>query len=116
MLYSVLDVKSGSFGPLLEQKKDEEAVRSFLITIQNAPKNDLLGLFPEDFALYRVGDFNHFNGEISFEPTPYKLITGLECVQMLRGSSSTSSECSCSNQLVDKEEVLLNGSEEEVNV
>lgn len=101
MLYSVLDVKSKQFGPVVESRSDEEAIRSFLITIQNAPKNDLIGLYPQDFVLFKVGDFDHSVGLLSFEPSPVQLITGLECVQMLKGSSDTCSE-SCVRSISDE--------------
>lgn len=84
MLYSILDVKSHAFGPLVESRSDDEAIRSFLITIQNAPKSDLIGLFPQDFVLFMVGDFDHTSGLLSFESSPVQLMTGIEALNLIR--------------------------------
>lgn len=114
MLFSILDVKSGAFGRLFEARKDDEAIRTFLTLIQNSSNQDLIGLYPQDFSLFRIGDFDISTGLLSQDVQPYQLITGIECVQMLKGLNNTSSECSVSDNVATLYPVELNGSEEEV--
>lgn len=114
MLYSVLDLKANAFGRLIEARTDEEAIRSFLIAIQNSSKQDLIGLYPQDFAMFKIGNFDITTGFLTQDVSPVQLITGLECVQMLRGLNNTSSECCVSVSDANDVSSVTNGNEEEV--
>lgn len=113
MLYSILDIKSKTFGPLTEFRTDQEAIRSFLICIQNAPKDSLLSQFPIDFSIFRIGDYDKLTGLLSQDVAPYQLCTGLEVLQMLKDTSSEVAVCA---NLDVSDDVAFKSTEEEVNV
>lgn len=115
MLYSVLDVKAKSFGPLMDYRSDEEAIRSFLIAIQNSPKDTLLCQFPVDFTLFRIGDFDKLTGLFTQDVSPIQLITGLEVLQMLH-DNNTCSEVAVRKVSDESNFVALKSTEEEVDV
>lgn len=115
LLYSILDVKANAFGRILEARTDDEAVRTFLMIIQQSTGNDLLGQFPQDFALYRLADFNQVTGDLVPDVQPYHLISGLEAVQMLRSQNNTCSECAVHEVSDESNVVALKSHEEEVN-
>lgn len=61
-IYSIKDVKSG-FTSIFQSANDDIAKRDFSAAVNGAP--NLLNSFPEDFELWRVGDFNIQSGEVS---------------------------------------------------
>lgn len=61
-LYSVRDLKSGSFGAPFAAPTDGSACRMIVSSMED-PKS-MLSKFASDFELYRVGYFNEDNGAI----------------------------------------------------
>ena len=59
-LYSIYDKKSGLMSPLFSAENDFIARRAFF---RSADSGDL-AVFPEDFDLYKIGDFNLHSGEL----------------------------------------------------
>lgn len=59
-LYSIYDKKSGVMSPLFCAENDFIARRAFF---RSAGSGDL-AVFPEDFDLYKVGEFNLHSGAV----------------------------------------------------
>jgi len=75
--YTIYDVASGTYMRPFFAQADGMAVRSFK-DIANDPQHDI-GAHPEDYTLFRVGDFNERTGSLRGEGLE-KLATGLEMV------------------------------------
>lgn len=60
-LYAILDTILGEFGPLLEQKHDAVALRTFQVTMADRPNAG-------DFRLFFVGEFDRETGAGSMGP------------------------------------------------
>lgn len=65
ILYSILDLKAGSYSPLFPADNDGVAQRMLIQTL-TAPGAERTNLrqFPSDFDLRRVGSFDEFTGEL----------------------------------------------------
>lgn len=79
-MYSVYDVKSGVYGPLMLCLTDGEALRAAADTV-NQPNNpnNVIAQHPEDFRLDYIGDFNMATGSIDSVNAPKHLI---DCAQL----------------------------------
>lgn len=75
-LYSVRDVNVGWNQPFCETS-DSVAKRGFAYAMNN---NDIMGFVPQDFDLYRVGEFDPETGVISDE-LPILICHGTEVVR-----------------------------------
>lgn len=62
-LYAMRDVKAGFLTPTLEST-DEIAIRNFQMAFKSARQDSLLFGFPEDYSLYRIGDYDTDSGSI----------------------------------------------------
>lgn len=61
-IYSIKDMKAECFLPIFTFRTNGEAIRAFDDSIQ---KGDTpLSNHPEDFCLYKIGEFDQFNGVI----------------------------------------------------
>lgn len=78
-MYSLRDVKSTWLTPTTEPN-DEYAIRNFVFATEGMP---LLKLCPNDYALYRIGDFDIETGSLLSYPTPELLIDGVEAYRQL---------------------------------
>ena len=63
-LYSIKDTKSKYMRPF-EEVNDDMAIRT-LKAISN-DKNTQIGMFPEDFELWSIGEFNKTTAELKSE-------------------------------------------------
>lgn len=67
-LYSIYDKKSGLMSPLFSAENDFIARRAFF---RSAGSGDL-AVFPEDFDLYKVGEFDLRSGQLKdFAPSEF---------------------------------------------
>lgn len=66
--YSVKDSKSGTFGNPFYAQNDALASRSFE-QASNDPQTTI-NAYPEDFSLYRIGNFDDQSGEFTSEKQP----------------------------------------------
>lgn len=62
-IFSVYDSKAQAFQKPFFAPTVEFAIRSFRAAV-NAPGDDGLTLFPEDFTLYHVGEFDQLSGAL----------------------------------------------------
>lgn len=73
-IYCIKDEKIG-FRSIMEQNSDGEAIRTFWTTINDT--NTLIGQWPEDFSLWRIGRYDKNTGVITpQEGGPEKLMQG----------------------------------------
>ena len=77
--YSVYDVKVQTYSDPFLQPTDAAAFRVFEATVKN-PKT-LLGQNPEDFGLWRLGEFDQETGKLIPE-TPIEVARALDFVAM----------------------------------
>lgn len=79
--YTIYDVASGVYMRPFFSQADGQALRGFNDLATDAEHE--IGKHPEDYTLYRIGDFNDSTGEIRGENLE-KLTTGLEAVTQSR--------------------------------
>lgn len=63
-VYSLFDRKVKLFGQLVLERNDFALQRGLVDSLRGSP-DTLLAKHPEDFDLYRVGDFNDETGELT---------------------------------------------------
>lgn len=67
-IYSILDVKSGTYGVPMVFVRREEAVRAFTGMVNT--EGNMIHTYPEDFTLKRLGDFDDVSGKIDVVDSP----------------------------------------------
>lgn len=72
-LFSVYDAKTEAYGPVLTHTSDGDAIRSYEMACNN--KDSLLGVYPNDFTLMRIGTFDENSGVIELEVRPVPVYT-----------------------------------------
>lgn len=63
-VYAVLDTKVGCFGGLFLDMTDDAALRNFSDGVNDPNPQNRWHRHPEDFALYRLGEFHQDSGEL----------------------------------------------------
>jgi len=63
-VYAVLDTKLGAFGGIFLDVKDEAAIRGFSDGVNDPNPQNKWFKHPEDFALYRLGEYHQDSGEL----------------------------------------------------
>lgn len=66
-IYTILDEKAQSIGPLFLAVSDDEAERTVGVSF---PPDSLPRRYPADFALLRLGDIDTANGTLSPHAVP----------------------------------------------
>lgn len=79
--YTIYDVASGTYMRPFFAQADGEAIRGFKDIACDADHS--VGKHPEDYTLFRIGEFNDNTGKMAGE-TPEKLATALEMVSLDR--------------------------------
>lgn len=72
-VYSIRDSRTGFMAPTLDQN-DDAASRNFLFAVKNS--RDVMGAYPDEFSLYRLGTFNTESGVFFPEPVPVHVAVG----------------------------------------
>ena len=87
-VYAFRDNKT-SFGQIWNDHNDESAKRGFAMMINNA--DGLMGFAPSDFDLFKIGEFDSENGQLSpVWPIEY-LVNGNAVIE--RSFSNEKQEC-----------------------
>lgn len=73
--YCVLDVKSKIYNTPMFLINDAVAQRQFEVIVNDG--NSIISKFPEDYRLYRVGEFDMLSGLITPEKAPVEIAHGL---------------------------------------
>lgn len=84
-LYSVRDIKTGSFDAPFPSVNDETSKRYFAQVILAVP---LMSKNPADFELHYVGDFDNDSSRLLPIEACQFVCTGLECVKNIQDNSS----------------------------
>lgn len=74
-VYSVLDAKMGVFSGLILDMTDDSAIRGFADGVNDSNASNKLFKHPEDFALYRLGEYHQDTGIITPEVMIKCLVT-----------------------------------------
>lgn len=77
-IYSIYDVKSGLYGPAMTFVNDATAIRSFQEMLTSPDQNSLLSLYPADYILFCVGEYNQETGLIKPHVAPINIIAGMQ--------------------------------------
>ncbi|UPW40904.1 nonstructural protein [Sigmofec virus UA08Rod_6143] len=80
-IYTLMDVKSAKFGPVMTFANDELAIRSFCAMISSPDKDSLIALYPQDYSLYSLAVYDNDTGEIRPEVAPRLVLTALQGVK-----------------------------------
>jgi len=64
-IYSVRDKRANEYGQPMAMPTDAHAVRSFQQEVNREDAGNMLNQYPEDFAMYYVGDFDQEHGTIT---------------------------------------------------
>lgn len=73
-VYSIFDNKACVFNSPFTAHTDAEAERTLSDGIKNM--DSVLGHNPQDFALFRIGDFDCISGQLSGLPSPIHIAHG----------------------------------------
>lgn len=85
--YTIYDVAAGTYSRPYFCGSDGQAVRGFKDIATDAEHP--IGQHPEDYTLYRCGNFNESTGKMGTEEAE-KMITGLQCISMDRNPTKAS--------------------------
>lgn len=79
-LYSVLDKKAQSFGPVMSYSHEAVAVREFGLAV--ADKESMLSKYPDDFVLCEIGQFHPDDATAPVRSVPVKeVVSAIALVQ-----------------------------------
>lgn len=78
-LYSILDTRSGCYGSLMTFTNDATAIRAFIEMLISGDSNSMLALYPTDYVLSCIGQFDQQTGLINSN-VPSIVINGIEAL------------------------------------
>lgn len=85
-IYSIRDIKSELFGPLMAFHRDGEAMRALDSTV-NSNKDNQIAKNPEDFRLFFIGEFDEAKGTFtSHKPEPKLICDAMSFVKELQNA------------------------------
>lgn len=76
-LFSVKDAKVGAFDKCFPMKTAGLAIRGFEQMINDHQNPTNLSLYPEDFTLYEIGEYDDNNGHLKNHSQNIELCTGI---------------------------------------
>lgn len=80
-LFSILDVKSGMYGPVMSFVNDKTAIRAFQEMCISRDNNSLIALYPTDYVLSHIGIYDQDTGLI--DPcSPRIVVSGQEATTL----------------------------------
>lgn len=77
-IYSIFDKKVGTYGPVMSFQDEINAKRYFGACVVNA--DTIVGMYPEDYVLTYIGEFDDVSGCITADNMPTHVIEALACV------------------------------------
>lgn len=78
-MYSIRDAKAEIFNKPFYQATHGEAERSFRRTVSD--ENTMMHMYPEDFDLYYLGEYDDNTGKVDSLDTPQHVIKAIQCVE-----------------------------------
>nr|WAE43470.1 MAG: nonstructural protein [Microviridae sp.] len=79
-VYSIKDVKSGTFAPGFTAAGDQIAVRMLRWTINDKQQGGMINKYPEDFELWKIADFN--DETATFTTDQRCLVSGISLLEI----------------------------------
>lgn len=83
-LFSVWDSKAEIFGNPFSERTDATARRAFVGAV--ADEVSAIHRSPDDYSLFKLGEFDDTTGALRDEPSPIRICTGTEALIDLRRS------------------------------
>lgn len=77
-VYAMKDALNG-FMNVFPEQNDDAAKRGFIHAMRTAKPDTLFYSNPDDYALYKLGEFDTTSGVMEVLPTPLYLVGGQEC-------------------------------------
>lgn len=77
-IYSIFDKKVGAYGPVMSFQNEVDAKRYFGACVVNS--DTIVGMYPEDYVLTYVGEFDDASGCITADNMPTHVVEALACV------------------------------------
>lgn len=77
--FSIRDQKSQIFHPPFFKSTHGEAERDFRTTVNDA--KTMISMYPDDFDLYFVGEYDDNTGKFLAVDTPQHLLKAVQCIQ-----------------------------------
>jgi len=74
-LFTIKDVKTSAFRQIFMFEHKNAAIRAFRTSVND--EGTEMALYPSDFELYSIGEFNKTNGDLKAYP-PQFIISGME--------------------------------------
>lgn len=75
-IYAIKDLEAKTMGTPFFQPSQPHAVRAFKTEINRADQTNTIYLYPEEFDLYYLGEFNEETGEIT--PKIERILNGIQ--------------------------------------
>lgn len=63
-IYTIKDVKAGTYNTPFFQPTDVHALRAFKAEVNRAADGNMIYLYPEDFEVHHIGQFDEKNGAL----------------------------------------------------
>lgn len=83
MLFSLFDIKTSTFGPIMTFETREVAIRNIAFVLLRGGDSALVHC-PDDFVLYELGDFDITTGVVDLHPAPLSIANGREFLKEAR--------------------------------
>lgn len=77
-MYSIRDTKTETYQPPWCKSTHGEAEREFRTVCND--KNSRLNMYPEDFDLYYLGEYDDVSGKMKCEDSPQHIIKAVQCI------------------------------------
>lgn len=84
-IYSIFDKKVAAYGPVMSFQNEIDAKRYFGACVVNA--DTIVGMYPEDYVLTYIGDFDEESGCITVDNMPTHVVEALACVAVREQAS-----------------------------
>lgn len=69
-IFSIYDKKTKTYNRPFYEKNETVALRGFTTEVNRPNQNNTLYLFPEDYAMYKIGEYDDETGKLhAIEPT-----------------------------------------------
>lgn len=78
-LFTVRDSKAEIYGPIIQQKTMGEAERTFTALAND--KSSSPGMYPEDYDLFYLGEFDDNSGKMKLLDSPQHVVKAIQLVR-----------------------------------
>lgn len=75
-IYAIRDFLTGFLSPMIEQN-DQVAIRNWIYAVNNAEQSQFF-IHPQDYCLYRIGEYNTETGVITAYAEPEPVMSAID--------------------------------------